>query len=412
MKEKVKENRYYQIGMTAFIVIACSIVFYFLLFKLKDIVNILGGFIAILTPFIVGFVFAYLLNPVVKFFYKKVFLKIFKKSDINGKYKLCNVLSILVTCLLFVGLLVLLFSFIIPEVLKSIELIAVNAPTYVTEIKNWLLKKLSHNDGLEKIILNNYDSINQYINTSINKNLLPKVDQGLSALSDGLLGAVKVAFNIAMGFVISIYYLSDKDNFKAGIKKITYAIFPIKTANNIMDSARHTNNIFGSFIVGKLLDGLTIGFITFVFLTIFGYKYALLIGVTVGLTNMIPYFGPYIGTIPSALIILMESPTKCLIFILFIIALQQLDSYLIEPKLCGSKTGLKSFWVLASILFFGNLFGIIGLLLGVPVFALLYGYLNNKCLNKLKEKNLPTDNSDYENLERINTQTNKVVSKN
>lgn len=166
------------------------------------------------------------------------------------------------------------------------------------------------------------------------------------------------------------------------------------------------------FIVGKLLDGLTIGFITFVFLTIFGYKYALLIGVTVGLTNMIPYFGPYIGTIPSALIILMESPTKCLIFILFIIALQQLDSYLIEPKLCGSKTGLKSFWVLASILFFGNLFGIIGLLLGVPVFALLYGYLNNKCLNKLKEKNLPTDNSDYENLERINTQTNKVVSKN
>ena len=212
-----------------------------------------------------------------------------------------------------------------------------------------------------------------------------------------------------MGFVISIYYLSDKEGFISGIKKITYSIFKVKTANHILDNARHTNDIFGNFCIGKLLDGFTVGFITFIFLTIFGYPYALLIGVLIGITNMIPYFGPYIGTIPSALLILMDNPTKCLVFILFIIALQQVDSYIIEPKLCGSRTGLKSFWVLASILLFGNIFGIVGMLVAVPVFALIYGYLNNKVTTRLKEKKLPTEAKDYSDLERINSETNKPI---
>ena len=146
-------------------------------------------------------------------------------------------------------------------------------------------------------------------------------------------------------------------------------------------------------------------------MTIFGYPYSLLIGVIIGLTNMIPYFGPYIGTIPSALLILMDSPTKCLIFILFIIALQQVDSYLIEPKLCGSRTGLKSFWVLASILLFGNAFGIVGMLVAVPVFALVYGYFDNLVQNKLLDKKLPSDKESYDNLERINSESKRLVKK-
>ena len=195
-------------------------------------------------------------------------------------------------------------------------------------------------------------------------------------------------------------------------KKIIYSIFNVKTANRIIEYTRHTDDIFGNFLVGKLLDGLTIGVITFIFLSFLGFKeYAILIGVTVGITNMIPYFGPYIGTIPSALLILMDEVTggvkMCFVFIIFIIALQQIDSYVIEPKLCGSKTGLKSFWVLASILFFGNAFGIIGLLLGVPVFALIYGYIDERVASKLVEKDLPSNTSDYLDLDRINSKTNK-----
>lgn len=309
------------------------------------------------------------------------------------------------------GLIILLFSFILPELLKSIETIAVNMPGYITEVKNYLVGKLDDHKEIQKVVLNNYDAINNYLTTMLNTKLLPQVEKWLVVLSDGVFGAVKVIFNIVMGFVISIYYLLDKKSFVSGFKRMLYAILPTKTVNKILDNARHTDYIFGNFIIGKLLDGFSVGFITFIFLTIFGYPYSLLIGVIIGLTNMIPYFGPYIGTIPSALLILMDSPTKCLIFILFIIALQQVDSYLIEPRLCGSRTGLKSFWVLASILLFGNAFGIVGMLVAVPVFALIYGYFDNLIQNKLLDKKLPSDKGSYDDLERINSESKRLVKK-
>ena len=337
----------------------------------------------------------------------KTFFDKFVKKD-----KVANNLSLLTTCVIFLTLTIILFNSIIPALLKSIQSLVVNMPTYIKDIKDYLIAK-TDSSGLAEAINANYSTINESLNTMIN-NFLPKLEDMITIVSNGLFGAVKVVFKVFMGFVISIYYLSDKDNFVAGTKKIIYSIFGVKVANHIMDNARHTNDIFGNFIVGKLLDGFTIGFITFIFLTILGFSdYALLIGVTVGLTNMIPYFGPYIGTIPSALLILMDEVhgggKMCIIFIIFIIALQQIDSYVIEPNLCGSKTGLKSFWVLASILFFGDAFGIIGLLLGVPVFALIYGYVHNLVTIRLEEKNLPSETKDYIDLERINSKTHAVV---
>lgn len=403
MKEKIKENKYFQIGLSAFIVLAAGITFYFMIFKMKDIFEFIGTVISLFTPFIIGFVFAYLLNPIVNFFDKKVFDKLIKDNK-----KLSNVLSIVLTLFLFLGILILLFSFIIPELLKSIEQLAINLPAYFEDTKKYLLNSFSSPE-LKTIIVNNYEAINNYLTNIINTSLLPQIDKWLLTLSNGVFGAVKVIFNIVMGFVISIYYLADKTNFIAGIKKVIYSIFNVKTANNIMENTRQANDIFGDFITGKLLDGLIVGTITFIFLTIFGYPYALLIGVLIGITNMIPYFGPYIGTIPSALLILMDNPSKCLVFILFIIGLQQIDSYVIEPRVCGSRTGLKSFWVLASILFFGNVFGIVGMILGVPIFAIIYRYLDNLFLTKLKKKNLPISSDEYLNTERINSRTNKLV---
>ena len=403
MKEKIKENKYFQIGLSAFIVLAAGITFYFMIFKMKDIFEFIGTVISLFTPFIIGFVFAYLLNPIVNFFDKKVFDKLIKDNK-----KLSNVLSIVLTLFLFLGILILLFSFIIPELLKSIEQLAINLPAYFEDTKKYLLNSFSSPE-LKTIIVNNYEAINNYLTNIINTSLLPQIDKWLLTLSNGVFGAVKVIFNIVMGFVISIYYLADKTNFIAGIKKVIYSIFNVKTANNIMENTRQANDIFGDFITGKLLDGLIVGTITFIFLTIFGYPYALLIGVLIGITNMIPYFGPYIGTIPSALLILMDNPSKCLVFILFIIGLQQIDSYVIEPRVCGSRTGLKSFWVLASILFFGNVFGIVGMILGVPIFAIIYRYLDNLFLTKFKKKNLPISSDEYLDTERINSRTNKLV---
>lgn len=409
--KKLTENKHYQIGMTAFLVIAACILFYFLIAKIGLIMGILKAFIKILTPFILGFGFAYLLNPIIKFFKKNIFIKLFKNLKLNdkSKEKIANNLSILISIIITLGIIILLFSFIIPEVLKSIETIIINMPVYMEEIRLYLLKVLANYENLESLFLKNYTAINAYFIDLVNQNFLPRLNEWIAIFSNGFIGVIKVIFNIVLGFVIAIYYLIDKDHFKAQLKKLAYSLLPIKTVNNLMDNLRHTDRIFGNFIVGKLLDAATIGFITFLFLALFGYPYPLLIGVIIGLTNMIPYFGPYIGTIPSTLLILLDAPGKALIFILFIIALQQVDSYVIDPKLSGAKTGLKSFWVLFSILFFGSLFGIIGMILGVPIFALIYGFVNNKCNNRLKDKNLPTDTNNYEELERINSESHKFV---
>ena len=406
MIAKIKNNKYYQIGLTAFLVILACLFSGYLIFNIDKIFGVIGNIISLLVPFIIGFVFAYLLNPVVDFFKEKVYVKFIKNK------KTISNLSILTTCVIFLGLIGILFNSIIPALLSSVETLAKNIPSYVMDIKEYLIAKTDSSE-IANMINANYTTINESINKMLS-DLLPRVEDMISILSTGIFGAIKVIFDLIMGFVISIYFLSDKENFIAGIKKILFSIFSVKFVNRIMDYARHTNEIFNAFIIGKLLDALTIGFITTMFLTIAGFKeYALLIGVTVGLTNMIPYFGPYIGTIPSALLILMDEvsggPKMCLIFIIFIIALQQIDSYVIEPKLCGSKTGLKSFWVLASILFFGNAFGIIGLLLGVPVFALIYGFLDNKITERLEENELPYKTEDYVNLDRINSKTKKIV---
>lgn len=406
MFKELKENKYFHIGLTAFLVIVASIIVGFLVFKISDIWKLLVGLIKLLNPFIIGFVFAYLLNPVVKFFDKKLVSKWVK----SGNKKTINYLSILITTVLFIFIVVLLFSIIIPELLKSVEKLAVNAPKYIEEIKNYLLLKLGDGE-LREVVLYNYETINNYINNVVNASLLPKIDGWLVSLSTGVVGVIKTLFNILIGFVIAIYFLADKDNFVGGFKKILYTIFPVKVTNRILENGRHTDSIFGGFIVGRLLDGLVIGVITFIFLAIFGYPYALLIAVLVGLTNTIPYFGPWFGAIPSVLLVLMDDPTKALIFALFLLVLQQIDGNVIGPKLCGSRIGLKSFWVLASILFFGGMFGVIGMLIGVPLFALIYGYLDNLITRSLKKRELPTKSEDYINLERINSKTNKVVEK-
>lgn len=406
MIAKIKNNKYYQIGLTAFLVILACIFSGYLIFNIDKIFGVIGNIISLLVPFIIGFVFAYLLNPVVDFFKEKVYIKFIKNKKTIGN------LSILTTCVIFIGLIAILFNSIIPALLSSVETLAKNIPSYVMDIKEYLITKTDSSE-IANMINANYATINESLNKMLS-DLLPRVEDMIGILSTGIFGAIRIIFDLIMGFVISIYFLSDKENFIAGIKKILFSIFSVKFVNKIIDYARHTNEIFNAFIIGKLLDALTIGFITTMFLTIAGFKeYALLIGVTVGITNMIPYFGPYIGTIPSALLILMDEvsggPKMCLIFIIFIIALQQIDSYVIEPRLCGSKTGLKSFWVLASILFFGNAFGIIGLLLGVPVFALIYGFLDNKITERLEENELPYKTEDYVNLDRINSKTKRIV---
>ncbi|MDD2505583.1 MAG: AI-2E family transporter, partial [Bacilli bacterium] len=313
-------------------------------------------------------------------------------------------------CSFTIGLLILTFSFIIPELLNSIESLIMNMPGYLETTKNYLLGLLGNHSELNNIILNNYDAINTYFMNMLTGSLMPKIEEWIVIFSNGVFGAMKVLFNMIMGFVISIYFLYDKEVFKGQIKKGLYSLFSIRVANNLIDNARHTDQVFGNFIIGKILVTIVFCLLSFIFLALFGYPYALLISVIIGITNIIPYFGPYIGAVPSAFLVLLQAPEKFWPFIVFLVVIQQIDNYIVGPYLTGTKIGIKSFWVLFAIMIFGGLFGLLGMLIGVPIFALIYGYIRNKCNINLANKKLPTDTYKYQKLKRINSENNKIVN--
>lgn len=411
--KKIIEDKYFKLGLTVFLIIVSCITFYFIVEKVNYIILGFKWIIKIFTPFIIGFTFAYLLNPLVIFFedlFKNLFLNKSKLKEVT-QHKISRFSSITITCIVTIGLTVLLFSFVIPELLTSIETLVMNIPMYLEKTKNYLLGLLDNHDDLRNMFLNNYDAINNYFVNIINETFLPKIEEWITIVSNGLFGAVKVLFDVIMGFIIAIYFLYDKEIFKAQLKKTLYSIFNVKFVNKLIENGRHTDQVFGNFIVGKILETFVFCLLSFIFLAIFGYPYALLISVIIGITNIIPYFGPYIGGIPSAFLVLLQAPDKFWPFIIFLVVIQQIDNYVIGPFLTGTKIGIKSFWVLFAIMVFGGIFGLVGMLIGVPLFALLYGYITNRCNNRLVKKKLPTETYKYDKLTKINSETNKIITK-
>lgn len=402
--KKLKENKYFNIGLTIFLIIAACIIFFFLIFKLNLIIDSILWIIKLFIPFIIGFVFAYLLNPIVDFFQNKLFLNSIKKIKLKDdkKLKISRYSSIFLTFIIVIIILVLSFDFIIPELLKSLEILIVNIPIYLEQIKNYLLGLIDNHKDLENIILNNYDAISTSLVNTINNNFLPKIEEWVVLFSNGLVGLIKVLYNTVLGFIISIYFLLDKENFQAQLKKVLYALFSVKKANSIIDSARYTDKIFGGFIMSKLTICLILALVTFIFLTIFNFPYAIIIALLVGITNIIPYFGPFIGGIPSALIILLQDPSKFWLLIIYLVAIQQIEGYYLEPKIMGMKTGIKSFWVLFAIIIFGGAFGLVGMIIGVPIFAIIYAYMGKKLNKILNKKKLPVETEKYVNIDKLN----------
>ncbi|MDD2238266.1 MAG: AI-2E family transporter [Bacilli bacterium] len=402
--KKLKENKYFNIGLTTFLIIAACIIFFFLIFKLNLIIDSILWIIKLFIPFIIGFVFAYLLNPIVDFFQNKLFLNSIKKIKLKDdkKLKISRYSSIFLTFIIVIIILVLSFDFIIPELLKSLEILIVNIPIYLEQIKNYLLGLIDNHKDLENIILNNYDAISTSLVNTINNNFLPKIEEWVVLFSNGLFGLIKVLYNTVLGFIISIYFLLDKENFQAQLKKVLYALFSVKKANSIIDSARYTDKIFGGFIMSKLTICLILALVTFIFLTIFNFPYAIIIALLVGITNIIPYFGPFIGGIPSALIILLQDPSKFWLLIIYLVAIQQIEGYYLEPKIMGMKTGIKSFWVLFAIIIFGGAFGLVGMIIGVPIFAIIYAYMGKKLNKILNKKKLPVETEKYVNIDKLN----------
>ena len=394
--KKLLENKYAQIVISIFIVI----LFYFFMLHIGDFVGMIGGLLKIMSPLIIGLVLAYIMHPIVDLFEANIFNKVKNKTTRRN-------LSITVTMAIIIGLVTALISIIIPELLNSIKSILVNLPSYLNDLEG-IIKAWIADSTIEEQIMSNYENILSSITNNLNDIALPAVNSAINNLGSGLLAIAKGVLNWLIGFVFAVYILANTKNFGAGTKKVLYSLFDNNKVNNFIVELKHINKIFVNFMIGKVTDSSIILLTTFLFLLICGFPYPLLIAVIIGLTDLIPYFGPYIGTVPSAILICFVSPVKAIIFVLFIIVLQQIDANLITPRIQSNATGLPSFWVLFAITLFGGLFGIVGLLIGVPVFTIIYELVRDLIDKKLAKKNMPIDKEYYEKHDSIEKKTIKA----
>lgn len=407
-----KYRRYIYWGVTAFLVIAASIALIFLIIRF-DRVKAMGAMIAgILAPITYGAVLAYLLTPV----YNRVRGAVLKGLEAKverepARMGAARFASTLASIAMLVAIVVGLFAMLIPQLITSAMSIVEALPTSVYNLQLWLQKLLADNPDLERQVMEYYGSAVEYLQSWVTNDMVPTLTRILTGLSSGLFSILIAMKNILIGVIVMVYLLNMKEKLITQAKMIVYSAFPLKAANKIVEEFRYVHHVFGGFIIGKLLDSLIIGILSFVLLTWMKMPYVLLVSVIIGVTNVIPFFGPFIGAVPSAFLILLVSPMKCLYFIGFIFLLQQFDGNILGPKILGDSTGLSSFWVLFSILLFGGLFGFVGMIIGVPTFAVFYKLVTELVSYLLGRRELSADIDEYDGLESIDENKKTYIKK-
>ena len=406
------DKQYLYWGITAFSVIACAILFYMALNYIDTLKNGISALVRILSPFIWGLVIVYLLHPLVRFLQRKIFgrfsAKLFRKKPEKGE-SLARILSVIFAEIFMLALITGLFFLIIPQLYSSIETIVINSPTYIDSLTTWATKMLTNYPEISDYVADLLGDVNTDIISWLQTTILPKLGSLLSNVSTGVRYVVTGVYNLAIGIIVSIYLLSNFESFSAGTKRMIYSILSVDTARKFLNGLRFVDKTFNGFLMGKLLDSAIIGLICYIVCMLLNMPYALLVSVLVGVTNIIPFFGPLIGAIPSAIIILMVDPFKCLVFVIFVILLQQLDGNIIGPKILGSTVGINGFWVMFSIILGAGLFSFWGMLLGVPVFVVIYTVINEGVERKLRRSDLPVDAESYTNLDYIDPITLEPV---
>lgn len=415
MKRRIKSNsQYFRWGLTAFIVIAAAILFYFGLDYLGQVFAVLGDLMDILNPFVWGFVIFYLLLPFMNIFESKLFSPLTKNlyeshPKMKRRKKLARGLSVLFSEILMVLLIAALLYLIIPQLYESIQNIVVAAPEYFTRAYDAIVKLFDKNPEVAQYAEAIFGNLTNTLTKWAQNTVLPNMDSIISDITSGVYSVVMAIYNVVIGMIVSIYLLYNKESVRTHFKKFMYALCKPKTAKRVNIGLKFANQTFRNFITGQLTDALIVGILCFIGCTVLGIPYALLIAVVVGATNIIPFFGPFIGGIPSGLLVLMVDPFKCLIFVIFIVALQQVDGNIICPKIMGGSVGINGFWVMFAIILGGGLFGFWGMLLGVPVFVIIYTGITVLIERRLKKKNLPHDDESYEDLDYIEPQTGELV---
>ena len=409
------DKKYLNWGVTAFLVIAAAILFYTALSFLPALSRSVGRILRILSPFVWGLVLTYLMHPMMRALERRVFgplsRRLYKGKRAYSAQRFARGMAVLVSEIVLLALIVALFYLILPQLYSSIVMIVDNSPAYIANLTAWVEKTLQGFPELEEYIAGAIGDVNSNLIAWAQEKLLPGLGSVVSNVTAGVAYVVKGVYNLIIGIIVSVYLLGNIEGFTAGARRLSYSLFGIEGAEKIRDALIFTDKTFMGFINGKLLDSAIIGLICYIVCAILNMPYALLVSVIIGVTNIIPFFGPLIGAVPSALIILMVDPLKMLIFVIFIIILQQIDGNFIGPKILGSSIGISGFWVMFAIILGAGLFSFWGMLLGVPVFVLIYTVIDNAVVRRLKKSDLPVETADYVDLESIDPVTREIVKK-
>ena len=412
MSGKWNKN-YLRIGLTITISICICIVFNQLIHGWRSILKGIGVLISAFTPIIVGIVIAFLINPLMTCIQKGLSYIFTKGGPKDEKYdKVYNKMkapSIVLTLIVFIGLVTLFLWIVIPRIYESITDLVNKMPDYLSDARSWAERVFAKSEFLEGKFSYCLDYVQNNVMGIVQDKVLPNMDVIVVNISSGVIVGVKAIFNFLVGIIVAVYLLNSKNEMLAQVKKIIYWIFPKKSGNKILEGASYANSVFGGFISGKILDSIIIGILCFIFTQAVGMEYAVLMSVIVGVTNVIPFFGPFIGAVPGALLALMDDPMMLIVFVIFIIVLQQFDGNILGPLILGDSTGLSGIWVLVAILVGGDLFGVMGMFLGVPVFACIYSLFAILLRDGLRKKNLSSVTADYFYLQGFDEETGEAV---
>lgn len=403
---------YFKQGLAFFLVGLALIVCFYYINHFEVIANAWAKINRILLPFYLGIIMAYLLCPVynasVKFFYRKV--KPTTKTPrtaLKVARVIGTVLSLLVIFIVIIGLIIM----IIPNLYESISTLLPKLPGYFNSTVDLIESHLSQDNQIAEYISENLNDLSDKIGEWLQNKMLPASEILISRISTGVAATIGGLFDFIVAIIITVYILNSKELFLAQSKKFINAVLSKEHAEAFFDLCRISNNTFGGFINGKIIDSVIIGIICFIAMTILKLPMAMMISVIVGVTNIIPFFGPFIGAIPSALLLLLIKPVACLEFVILVIVLQQLDGNIIGPKILGKATRLSSFWVMFAIILGGGLFGFLGMILGVPVFAVFYAYFARGINKVLKKKNIESDTLAYEDFSKYGVTKTELFGK-
>ncbi len=411
-KEKMNWNikPYLAMGLIALLVIVLSISFFFLIYRYQGVSRNVGAMFSILQPVTIGLVLAYLISPIVNFEERHLLpLALDKMKSEKKARKTVRAVSI-ITALVFVGVIIgVLLQMVIPELYRSINGMIDTMPKQVSNFMDWITAYVNEDSEIAGYLEMALTKGTEFFENWAKTDFLPQTRNLIAGLTSGVIIAVRLLFHVIIGIILSIYILMSKEALIGQSKQIMYALFSGKRANRIIRTVHKSNEIFGGFISGKILDSAIIGILCFLCLYVMKMPYVVLVSVIVGVTNVIPFFGPYLGAVPSAILIMLANPIKGLYFIIFILVLQQVDGNIIGPKILGDSTGLSSFWVVFAILVGGGLFGVPGMIIGVPLLAVIFYIIRNALDHVMEKKGLPQDPTEFEKVESLDLEANKLV---